>query len=55
MRQFILVFCAYTFILGHTLSGGLRRRSANKPLMGLRHFKASKGSENLSLAREGGR
>lgn len=28
----MLVFCAYTFILWHTLTGGLRRRWANKPL-----------------------
>ncbi len=27
-----LVFCAYTFILWHTLTGGLRRRWASKPL-----------------------
>jgi hypothetical protein len=26
------VFCAYTFILWHTLTGGLRRRWASKPL-----------------------
>jgi SRSO17 transposase len=32
MRHFILVFCAYTFILWHTLTGGLRRRWASKPL-----------------------
>jgi SRSO17 transposase len=32
MRHFILVFCAYTFILWHQLTGGLRRRWANKPL-----------------------
>jgi len=32
MRHFILVFCAYTFILWHRLTGGLRRRWANKPL-----------------------
>jgi SRSO17 transposase len=31
-RHFILVFCAYTFILWHQLTGGLRRRWANKPL-----------------------
>jgi Transposase DDE domain len=31
-RHFILVFCAYTFILWHTLTGGLRRQWANKPL-----------------------
>lgn len=31
-RHFILVFCAYSFILWHTLTGGLRRRWANKPL-----------------------
>jgi hypothetical protein len=32
-RHFIMVFCAaYTFILWHTLTGGLRRRGANKPL-----------------------
>ena len=30
-RHFILVFCAYTFILWHKLTGGLRRRWANKP------------------------
>lgn len=32
MRHFILVFCAYTFILWHQLTGGLRRRWATKPL-----------------------
>ncbi|NES95662.1 MAG: IS701 family transposase [Desertifilum sp. SIO1I2] len=32
LRHFMLVFCAYTFILWHTLTGGLRRRWANKPL-----------------------
>jgi hypothetical protein len=26
------VFCAYTFILWHTKTGGLRRRWASKPL-----------------------
>ena len=31
-RHFILVFCAYTFIVWHKLTGGLRRRWANKPL-----------------------
>ena len=31
-RHLILVFCAYTFILWHTLTGGLRRRWENKPL-----------------------
>jgi hypothetical protein len=31
-RHFILVFCAYTFILWHKLTGGLRRRWANQPL-----------------------
>ena len=31
-KHFILVFCAYTFILWHQLTGGLRRRWANKPL-----------------------
>lgn len=31
-RHFILVFCAYTFILWHKLTGGLRRRWANKDL-----------------------
>ena len=31
-RHLILVFCAYTFILWHTKTGGLRRRWANKPL-----------------------
>ena len=31
-RHFILVFCAYTFILWHRFTGGLRRRWANKPL-----------------------
>jgi hypothetical protein len=31
-RHFILVFCAYTFILWHQLTGGLRRRWANKAL-----------------------
>lgn len=32
LRHFILVFCAYTFILWHKLTGGLRRRWANKSL-----------------------
>ena len=32
LRHFMLVFCAYTFILWHTLTGGLRRRWASKPL-----------------------
>jgi SRSO17 transposase len=32
IRHFILVFCAYTFILWHTLTGGLRRQWASKPL-----------------------
>ncbi len=31
-RHFVLVFCAYTFIIWHKLTGGLRRRWANKPL-----------------------
>jgi len=31
-RHFILVFCAYTFILWHRLTGGLRRRWANHEL-----------------------
>ncbi len=31
-RHFILVFAAYTFILWHKLTGGLRRRWAHKPL-----------------------
>ena len=31
-RHFILVFSAYSFILWHKLTGGLRRRWANKPL-----------------------
>ena len=32
LRHFILVFCAYTFILWHKLTGGLQRRWANQPL-----------------------
>jgi hypothetical protein len=32
IRHFIIVFCAYTFILWHTLTGGLRRRWASKSL-----------------------
>src|SRR6476469_5471723 len=32
IRHFILVFCAHTFILWHTKTGGLRRRWATKPL-----------------------
>ena len=31
-RHFILVFCAYTFILWHKLTGGFQRRWANKSL-----------------------
>jgi hypothetical protein len=32
LRHFILVYCAYTFILWHQKTGGLRRRWANKSL-----------------------
>ena len=32
LRHFILVFCAYTFILCHQWTGGLRPRWAKKPL-----------------------
>jgi len=32
LRHFILVFCAYTFILWHIKTGGLRRRWTSKPL-----------------------
>ena len=32
LRHFILVFCAYTFILWHQLTGGLRRRWGNQRL-----------------------
>ncbi|MEG3439611.1 transposase, partial [Pannus brasiliensis CCIBt3594] len=32
LRHFILVFCAYTFILWHRLTGGLQKQWANKPL-----------------------
>jgi hypothetical protein len=32
LRHLILVFCAYSFILWHQLTGGLRRRWASKPL-----------------------
>lgn len=32
-RHFILVFCAYTFILWHQLTGGLKRRWATKELL----------------------
>lgn len=32
LRHFILVFCAYTFILWHQMTGGLRRRWASKTL-----------------------
>ena len=32
IRHFILVFCAYTFILWYQMTGGLRRRWANLPL-----------------------
>lgn len=31
-RHWILVFCAYTFIHWHQLTGGFRRRWATKPL-----------------------
>ena len=31
-RHFILIFCAYSFIFWHKLTGRLRRRWANKPL-----------------------
>jgi Transposase DDE domain len=31
-KHFILVLCAYTFILWHKLTGGLARRWANQPL-----------------------
>lgn len=32
LRHFILVFCAYTFIIWHQLTGGFRRIWAKKPL-----------------------
>ncbi len=32
LRHLILVFCAYTFIFWHTLTGGLGRSWTNKPL-----------------------
>ena len=32
LRHFILVFCAYTFILCHQWTGGLRPRWSKKPL-----------------------
>jgi SRSO17 transposase len=32
LKHFILVFCAYTLIIWHKLTGGLRRRWANRPL-----------------------
>jgi len=32
LRHLILVFCAYTFIIYHKLTGGLRRQWANRPL-----------------------
>ena len=32
LRHFTLVFCSYTFILWHKLTGGLQRRWANRPL-----------------------
>ncbi|MDZ4874512.1 MAG: IS701 family transposase ISNpu7 [Chroococcidiopsis cubana SAG 39.79] len=31
-RHWILIFCAYTFILWHQLTGGFRRQWATKPL-----------------------
>jgi hypothetical protein len=31
-RHWILVLCAYTFIVWHQLTAGLRRRWANEPL-----------------------
>jgi uncharacterized GH25 family protein len=45
MKHFVLVFCAYTFIQYHRLTGGFRRRWANKPLNtfreGLEAFRTS--------------
>jgi len=32
LRHFVLVFCAYTFILWHQLTGGFRRIWSNRPL-----------------------
>ena len=32
LRHFILVFCGYTFIIWHQLTGGLRRIWSNRPL-----------------------
>ena len=32
LRHLILVFCAYTFIMWHKLTGGFQRRWANRPL-----------------------
>jgi len=44
-RHFILGFCAYTFILWHRLTGGIRRRWASQPLnsntIGIRGFSDS--------------
>jgi hypothetical protein len=32
LRHFVLVFCAYTFIIWHQLTGGFRRVWSNRPL-----------------------
>jgi hypothetical protein len=32
LRHFVLVFCAYTLIVWHTLTGGLRRKWSQRPL-----------------------
>ncbi|EGJ33042.1 DDE domain transposase [Moorena producens 3L] len=31
LRHFLLVYCAYNFIIWHQITGGLRRQWANKP------------------------
>jgi len=32
LRHFVLVYCAYTLIVWHTLTGGLRRKWSQRPL-----------------------
>ena len=52
-RHFVLVFCAYTFILWHQLTGGLRRRWANQPINtfpeALEAFRTAMSYESIPL------
>ena len=52
-KHFILVFCAYTFILWHKLTWGLRRRWENKPLNTFPDPRSTTAGEALEAFRTG--